>query len=262
MYKLEGLGSKAPTWGISTEAEEKVDPENRRALDHWEAMLAEYSGTEFIYHVRGREIRVPLHEETLSHTRVPKVACPATGHGEIGFAGCQENVPGEFPYTAGVFPFKRAEEDPARMFAGEGRGADESSFPLSGRRNAGKAAVDRVRLRDPLWRGPPRATRHLRQGGQLGVSIATLDDAKKLYSGFDLRSHDVGFDDDQRAAPMILAFYMNAAIDQACEKHISDNDLWAEVEARIDAIYGDRPRPVYAGDLPKATTGWGSGRSG
>ena len=103
----------------------------------------------------------------------------------------------------------------------------------------------------------PRATRHLRQGGQLGVSIATLDDAKKLYSGFDLRSHNVGFDDDQRAAPMILAFYMNAAIDQACEKHISENDPWAEVEARSTRSMGTAPDPSMPATFPKATTGWG-----
>ena len=115
---------------------------------------------------------------------MPKVALPRyRSWGDRLRWLLQENVPGEFPYTAGVFP---REEDPARMFAGEGRGADESSFPLSGRRNAGKAAVDRVRLRDPLWRGPHERPDIYGKVGNSGVSIATLDDAKKLYSGFDL----------------------------------------------------------------------------
>ncbi|HEU5112578.1 MAG TPA: methylmalonyl-CoA mutase family protein, partial [Acidimicrobiia bacterium] len=261
LYKLEGAREHgADVADIVTEAEEKLDPENRRALDHWEAMLAEYSGTEFIYHVRGREIRVPLHEETLSHTRVPKVALPRyRSWGDRLRWLLQENVPGEFPYTAGVFPFKRAEEDPARMFAGEGppeqtnRRFHYLAAGMPAKRLS--TAFDSVTL---YGEDPHERPDIYGKVGNSGVSIATLDDAKKLYSGFDLSDPATSVSMTINGpAPMILAFFMNAAIDQACERHITENDLWAEVEARIDAIYGDRLRPVYAGDLPEGHDGLG-----
>ena len=261
LYKLEGAREHgADVADIVTEAEEKLDPENRRALDHWEAMLAEYSGTEFIYHVRGREIRVPLHEETLSHTRVPKVALPRyRSWGDRLRWLLQENVPGEFPFTAGVFPFKRAEEDPARMFAGEGppeqtnRRFHYLAAGMPAKRLS--TAFDSVTL---YGEDPHERPDIYGKVGNSGVSIATLDDAKKLYSGFDLSDPATSVSMTINGpAPMILAFFMNAAIDQACERHITENDLWAEVEARIDAICGDRPRPVYAGDLPEGHDGLG-----
>ena len=171
----------------------------------------------------------------------------------------QENVPGEFPYTAGVFPFKRAEEDPARMFAGEGPpeqtnrrfhylAADTPAKRLS-------TAFDSVTLygEDPHERPDVYG-----KVGNSGVSIATVDDAKKLYSGFDLSDPATSVSMTINGpAPMILAFFMNAAIDQACETYITDNGLWDEVEATIDGIYGDRPRPEYAGPLPAGNDGLG-----
>jgi methylmalonyl-CoA mutase len=261
LYRLEGAREQGAEVGdLVTEVEERLDAENRRALDHWEAMIAEYSGTEFIYHVRGREIRVPLHEETLSHTRVPKVAVPRyRSWGDRLRWLLQENVPGEFPYTAGVFPFKRGEEDPARMFAGEGppeqtnRRFHYLAAGMPAKRLS--TAFDSVTLygEDPHERPDVYG-----KVGNSGVSIATLDDAKKLYSGFDLSDPATSVSMTINGpAPMILAFYMNAAIDQACELHITENDLWEEVEARIDEIYRDRPRPVYAGDLPEGHDGLG-----
>ncbi len=223
-------------------------------------MIAEYSGTEFIYHVRGREIRVPLHEETLSHTMVPKVALPRyRSWGDRLRWLLQENVPGEFPYTAGVFPFKRAEEDPARMFAGEGppeqtnRRFHYLAAGMPAKRLS--TAFDSVTL---YGEDPHERPDIYGKVGNSGVSIATVDDAKKLYSGFDLSDPATSVSMTINGpAPMILAFYMNAAIDQACEQHITENDLWEEVEARIDEIYGDRPRPDYAGDLPEGHDGLG-----
>ncbi|HLE95527.1 MAG TPA: methylmalonyl-CoA mutase family protein, partial [Acidimicrobiia bacterium] len=222
LYQLRGAAeSGLDVEQVSAVVVEKLDPENRRALEHWEGMLAEYGGEQFIYHVRGNEIRVPLHQETLSHTRVPRVALPRyRSWGDRLQWLLQENVPGEFPYTAGVFPFKRGEEDPARMFAGEGPpeqtnrrfhylAADTTAKRLS-------TAFDSVTLygEDPHERPDVYG-----KVGNSGVSIASLDDAKKLYSGFDLSDPATSVSMTINGpAPMILAFFMNAAIDQACER--------------------------------------------
>jgi len=261
LYQLRGAAeSGLDVEQVSAVVVEKLDPENRRALEHWEGMLAEYGGEQFIYHVRGNEIRVPLHQETLSHTRVPRVALPRyRSWGDRLQWLLQENVPGEFPYTAGVFPFKRGEEDPARMFAGEGPpeqtnrrfhylAADTTAKRLS-------TAFDSVTLygEDPHERPDVYG-----KVGNSGVSIATLDDAKKLYSGFDLSDPATSVSMTINGpAPMILAFFMNAAIDQACERHITEHDLWDDVEARITELYHDRPRPVYSGPLPPGNDGLG-----
>ncbi|MGH8953103.1 MAG: methylmalonyl-CoA mutase family protein [Acidimicrobiia bacterium] len=261
LYRLEGASEQGVDIGdLAAQARERLDPENRRALDHWEGMIAEYTGEEFIYHVRGREIRVPLHEETLSHTRVPKVALPRyRSWGDRLRWLLQENLPGEFPYTAGVFPFKRMEEDPARMFAGEGppeqtnRRFHYLAAGMPAKRLS--TAFDSVTL---YGEDPHERPDIYGKVGNSGVSIATLDDAKKLYSGFDLSDPTTSVSMTINGpAPMILAFYMNAAIDQACETFITENDLWEEVEARIGDLYGDRPRPAYHGDLPPGNDGLG-----
>jgi methylmalonyl-CoA mutase len=261
LYRLTGAGEEgADVAELVRESEDRLDPENRRALERWEGMLAEYSGTEFVYHVRGREITVPLHEETLSHTRVPKVAMPRyRSWGDRLRWLLQENVPGQFPFTAGVYPFKRAEEDPARMFAGEGppeqtnRRFHYLAAGMPARRLS--TAFDSVTL---YGEDPHERPDIYGKVGNSGVSIATLDDAKKLYSGFDLSDPATSVSMTINGpAPMILAFFMNAAIDQACEKQITEHDMWDQVEARIDEIYGDRPRPVYSGPLPDGNDGLG-----
>ena len=261
LYRLEGARQQgADVAEMLADAEEKLDPENRHALEHWEGMIAEYSGTEFVYHVRGREIRVPLHEETLSHTRVPRVAMPRyRSWGDRLRWLLQENVPGEFPYTAGVYPFKRAEEDPARMFAGEGppeqtnRRFHYLAAGMPAKRLS--TAFDSVTL---YGEDPHERPDIYGKVGNSGVSIATLDDAKKLYSGFDLSDPATSVSMTINGpAPMILAFFMNAAVDQACERHITENGLWDEVAARIDGIYADRSRPRYSGDLPEGHDGLG-----
>ncbi len=261
LYRLEGARQEgADVAEMLADAEERLDPENRHALEHWEGMIAEYSGTEFVYHVRGREIRVPLHEETLSHTRVPRVAMPRyRSWGDRLRWLLQENVPGEFPYTAGVYPFKRAEEDPARMFAGEGppeqtnRRFHYLAAGMPAKRLS--TAFDSVTL---YGEDPHERPDIYGKVGNSGVSIATLDDAKKLYSGFDLSDPATSVSMTINGpAPMILAFFMNAAVDQACERHITENGLWDEVAARIDGIYADRSRPRYSGDLPDGHDGLG-----
>ena len=259
LYRLEAAKEHLEESVIAA-AEEALDVENRKALERWDGLVAEYAGEEFVYHVRGREIKVPLHRETLSHTRVPKVAMPRyRSWGDRLKWLLQENVPGEFPYTAGVFPFKRELEDPTRMFAGEGPpeqtnrrfhylAADQPAIRLS-------TAFDSVTL---YGEDPHERPDIYGKVGNSGVSIATLDDAKKLYSGFDLSDPATSVSMTINGpAPMILAFFMNAAIDQSCEKYIADNGLAGEVEAKIAEIYGDRPRPQYYGELPPGHDGLG-----
>ncbi|HEX5696631.1 MAG TPA: methylmalonyl-CoA mutase family protein, partial [Acidimicrobiia bacterium] len=261
LYRLEGARQAgADVDEILAATSQELDPENLRALERWEAMVAEYAGQEFVYHVRGNEVRVPLHHETLSHTRIPKVALPRyRSWGDRLHWLLQENVPGEFPYAAGVFPFRRIEEDPARMFAGEGPpeqtnrrfhylAADQPAKRLS-------TAFDSVTLygEDPHERPDVYG-----KVGNSGVSIATLDDAKKLYSGFDLSDPATSVSMTINGpAPMILAFFMNAAVDQACETHISENGMWDQVESRIDDILGAETRPVYRGQPPEGSDGLG-----
>jgi isobutyryl-CoA mutase len=261
LYRLEG----AATEGVDlteqvAEAREVLDPENLRALERWDGLVAEYSGDEFVYHVRGKEVRVPLHTETLSHTRVPMVALPRyRSWGDRLRWLLQENVPGEFPYTAGVYPFRRATEDPARMFAGEGppeqtnRRFHYLSEGMPAKRLS--TAFDSVTL---YGDDPHERPDIYGKVGNSGVSIATLDDAKKLYSGFDLDDPATSVSMTINGpAPMILAFFLNAAIDQACETYITENDLWEEIEAKIDRNFGDRPRPIYHGELPHGHDGLG-----
>ena len=254
LYRLQGAADEDVDLADEIgRARDALDPENLRRLERWEGLVAEYSGEEFVYHVRGREIRVPLHTETLAHTRVPKVALPRyRSWGDRLQWMLQENVPGEFPYTAGVFPFKRESEDPARMFAGEGppeqtnRRFHYVSEGMPAKRLS--TAFDSVTL---YGDDPHERPDIYGKVGNSGVSIATLDDAKKLYSGFDLDDPTTSVSMTINGpAPMILAFFLNAAIDQACETYITEHDMWDEVEARIGEIYGDRPRPEYHGDLP------------
>ena len=165
-----------------------LDPHNKKILDKWEQKLASYRGEEYVYKVRDKEIRVQTHTESLSHSQIPKISLPRyEAWGDVLKWNLQENVPGEFPFTAGVFPFKRVGEDPTRMFAGEGgpertnRRFHYVSKGLPAARLS--TAFDSVTLygEDPDYR--PDIYGKI---GNSGVSICCLDDAKKLYSGFDL----------------------------------------------------------------------------
>jgi methylmalonyl-CoA mutase len=190
--------------------------------------------------VRDKEIKIKTHTESLSHQQIPKVCLPKyEAYGDILKWSLQENVPGEFPYTAGVFPFKREGEDPTRMFAGEG-GPERTnkrfhyvSLGLPAKRLS--TAFDSVTLygEDPAIR--PDIYGKI---GNSGVSICTLDDAKKLYSGFDLCSPNTSVSMTINGpAATICAFFMNTAIDQECEKYIQQNNLVDEVNKKIDDIY-------------------------
>jgi isobutyryl-CoA mutase len=247
---------------VIKEREEKLAPECKAILDGWQQKKKAYSDEYYIFKIRDKDLKVKTHTDSLSHLQIPKVALPRyEAWGDILRWSLQENVPGEFPFTAGVFPFKRENEDPARMFAGEG-GPERTnkrfhyvSQGLPAKRLS--TAFDSVTLygEDPAIR--PDIYGKI---GNSGVSICTLDDAKKLYSGFDLcdPSTSVSMTINGPAAT-ICAFFMNAAIDQQCEKYIKANGLEKDVQQKITAIYkskGAKP-PVYHGKLPEGNDGLG-----
>ena len=234
----------------------------KRLLNEWPATLQKYKAEFFSYEVRGKEIKQPLFYESLSKLQIPKISLPRyEAWGDVLNWLLTENVPGEFPYAAGVFPLKRDGEDPTRMFAGEG-GPERTNkrfhyVSLGQPAHRLSTAFDSVTLygEDP----------HVRPDiygkiGNAGVSIATIDDAKKLYSGFDLCSPSTSVSMTINGpAPMLLGFFMNAAIDQQCEIYIKANGLEKEVEAKINAIYQKLaiPRPLYQGELPNGNNGLG-----
>ena len=239
-----------------------LDPYNWQIIEQWEEKKKKYSDPVYSFKVRDKEIKIKTHTESLSHTQIPKVALPKfRSWGDVIRWSLQENVPGEFPYTAGIYPFKREGEDPTRMFAGEGgpertnRRFHYVSLGMPAARLS--TAFDSVTLygNDPDYR--PDIYGKI---GNSGVSICCLDDAKKLYSGFDLCAPSTSVSMTINGpAPMLLGFFMNAAIDQQCEKYIKENGLEKEVEAKIAKIYKDKgvERPHYQGDLPEGNDGLG-----
>jgi methylmalonyl-CoA mutase len=219
------------------------DPKNKLVLDHWKATKANYLNEYFIYKVRDKELKIKTHTESLSHSQIPKVAVPKyEAWGEILQWTLQENFPGAFPYTAGIYPFKREGEDPTRMFAGEGapeRTNKRFHYVSKGLPAARlSTAFDSVTLygNDPNHRPDIYG-----KVGNSGVSVCCLDDAKKLYSGFDLADPKTSVSMTINGpASIIAAFFMNAAIDQQCEKYILENNLQQEVKEKIAAIYNGR----------------------
>jgi len=239
-----------------------LDPHNWEVILTWDEKVNKYKNPIYSFKVRDKVIEIKTHSESLSHSQIPKIALPKyEAWGDILRWCLQENVPGEFPFTSGLYPFKREGEDPSRMFAGEG-GPERTnkrfhyvSAGLPAKRLS--TAFDSVTLygNDP----------HLRPDiygkiGNAGVSICCLDDAKKLYSGFDLVHAMTSVSMTINGpAPMLLGFFMNAAIDQQCELYIKANGLEKEVEAKINKIYKEKgvARPVYNGDLPEGNDGLG-----
>jgi methylmalonyl-CoA mutase len=276
--KLQGLQSSIATLTLGsiedkdrlikglTEAfeQEKLnfDPKNWEIIQHWDSKKQAFKNPEFEFKVRDKVLSLKTHTESLSHSQIPKVSSPKyTSWGDILRWVLQENFPGEFPYTAGLFPFKREGEDPTRMFAGEG-GPERTnkrfhyvSLGMPAKRLS--TAFDSVTLY-----GNDPATRPDIYGkiGNSGVSICCLDDAKKLYSGFDLSDPSTSVSMTINGpAPMLLGFFMNAAIDQNCEKYIKAKGLESEVEQKINSIYTAKgtKRPRYQGDLPEGNNGLG-----
>ncbi|MEX1363641.1 MAG: methylmalonyl-CoA mutase family protein, partial [Nannocystaceae bacterium] len=241
---------------------QRLDHGCRQALDDWPDKRRRYQADKYRFTVRGKVIEQDLVTESLSHTRVPKVCLPRyEDWGDVLRWVLTENVPGEFPYAAGVFPLKRQGEDPTRMFAGEGgpertnRRFHYVSHGLPAKRLS--TAFDSVTL---YGEDPDQRPDIYGKVGNSGVSVANVDDAKKLYSGFDLADPRTSVSMTINGpAPMLLGFFMNAAIDQQCEKHIREQGLVDQVEAKIDAIYASRgqPRPRYQGQLPEGNDGLG-----
>ncbi|HAV03108.1 MAG TPA: cobalamin-binding protein [Chryseobacterium sp.] len=244
------------------ETRKELSEENSSFLKNWNSFTEEMAADSFSYFVRGKEIKVETKYESLSHLKIPKIALPKfKDWGDLIRWKGQENVPGQFPYTAGLFPFKRTGEDPTRMFAGEGgpertnRRFHYVSADMDAKRLS--TAFHSVTLygQDPAL--PPDIYGKI---GNAGVSIATLDDAKKLYSGFDLVNAMTSVSMTINGpAPMLLAFFMNAAIDQNVEKYLTEHNLWDNVEKILKAKYDDQDlrRPVYSGELPKGNNGLG-----
>jgi len=250
-----------------------LDPKNKYLLAHWEEKKGQYTGEYYTYKVRNKELKIKTHTESLSHLQIPKVAVPHyEAWGEILQWALTENFPGEFPYAAGIYPFKREGEDPTRMFAGEG-GPERTNkrfhyVSLTTPAKRLSTAFDSVTL---YGQDPDHRPDIYGKVGNSGVSICCLDDAKKLYSGFNLADPKTSVSMTINGpAPTIAAFFMNAAIDQQCELYIKEHGLEHEVNKKIDAIYKDKnvPRPYYnagaalgksnhTGELPEGNDGLG-----
>ena len=243
------------------EALAALDADAKEELRGWPETCARYAADDQEYTVRERPIRVDNHIETLSGTRLPRVALPRTrSWGEQLRHLRRENLPGRFPFTAGVFPFKRADEDPTRMFAGEGtpeRTNRRFHLLASGTGVARlSTAFDSVTL---YGRDPDERPDIWGKVGNSGVSVCTVDDAKKLYSGFDLCDPSTSVSMTINGpAPMVLAFFLNAAIDQRIERHLQETGQLAAVRSR----FGERGLPVYHGERVAGHDGLGLGLLG
>ncbi len=214
----------------------------------------------YSYQVRGKEVTGANFRESLSRLQIPKIGMPKDSDwGTLLSFLMRENLPGHYPYTAGTFPYRRVGEDPIRMFAGEGtpERTNRRFHLIAHGQPAARlsTAFDSVTLygEDPQTRPDIYG-----KVGNSGVSIATLDDMKKLYSGFNLCEPTTSVSMTINGpAPMILAFYMNAAIDQQIEIYLKESGQWAAAEKRIAEYFGDRQRPLYSGKLPSGSDGLG-----
>ena len=235
---------------------------------HWDSILKfsslkeSYSKGVFKFEVRGKTIEIPTHSTSLSQLQIPKISLPKyKAWGDLLNWMLKENVPGAFPYTAGIYPFKRTGEDPTRMFAGEG-GPERTNrrfhyVSLNSPAKRLSTAFDSVTL---YGNDPGERPDIYGKIGNAGVSICCLDDAKKLYSGFDLTNPMTSVSMTINGpAPILLGFFLNAAVDQECEKYIVSNGLTEQVEKKITSIYKEKgtTRPAYLGTLPEGNDGLG-----
>jgi len=237
-----------------------LDPHNWSIIVTWKEKFKTYRDDIFKFKVRDKVLEIKTHTESLSHLQIPKVAMPKfEAWGDILFWSLQENVPGEFPYTAGLYPFKRQGEDPTRMFAGEG-GPERTnkrfhyvSLDMPAKRLS--TAFDSVTL---YGNDPDTRPDIYGKIGNSGVSVCCLDDAKKLYSGFNLSDPMTSVSMTINGpAPMLLAYFMNTAIDQQCEIYIRENSLEAEVQNKIAKIFENTERPRYNSEIPDGNDGLG-----
>jgi isobutyryl-CoA mutase len=238
------------------------DPKLQIVIDEWDSVKESYANDIYTYLVRNKEIKVETKTISLSHQKISKVSLPKyEAWGDVLQWNLQENVPGKFPFTAGIYPFKRQGEDPTRMFAGEGgpERTNKRFHYLSSDMPAKRlsTAFDSVTL---YGNDPDSRPDIYGKIGNAGVSICCLDDAKKLYSGFNLAHAMTSVSMTINGpAPMLLGFFMNAAIDQQCELYIKEKGLEAEVQSKIDAYFKEKgsEQPTYDGDLPIGNDGLG-----
>jgi isobutyryl-CoA mutase len=244
---------------------DEVGAEGVGELKRWPARVEAATSDTYSYKVRDRVVTGDNYTESLSHQRLPKLAVPRfRDWGEILRFILTENLPGAYPYTAGVYPYRREEEDPTRMFAGEGapeRTNCRFHYVASGH---GAARLSTAFDSTTLYGEDPDTRPDIYgRTGNSGVSIATLDDMKKLYSGFDLCKPTTSVSMTINGpAPMILAMFMNTAVDQRVEAYLKAEGRWSEAQAKIDAAHraaqerGIAP-PSYKGDLPAGHDGSG-----
>jgi methylmalonyl-CoA mutase len=242
------------------QAEKDIREDTEGLLSEWEDLRKKYSSDELVYKVRGREIRQPLYTESLAHQKIPKISLPTfKDPGEIYRYLRRENIPGFFPFTAGVFPLKRVWEDPTRMFAGEGDPARTNRrFKLLSASYEAKrlsTAFDSVTL---YGCDPDRRPDIYGKVGTSGVSICTLDDMKVLYGGFDLSAPNTSVSMTINGpAPIILAMFLNAAVDQKVDAFIAENgkDPTKEEYENIRASVLSNVRGTVQADILKEDQG-------
>jgi methylmalonyl-CoA mutase len=246
----------------SDEAKKRVDQEVRKWIEGWDKKRKALQKPVYTYQVRGKDVVVTTHVESLSHIKIPKVSLPAYHDwGDLVRWSMLENLPGEFPYAAGVYPFKREMEDPTRMFAGEG-GPERTNkrfhyLSLGQKAKRLSTAYDSVTLygQDPDVRKDIYG-----KVGNSGVSVCSLDDSKRLYSGFDLLNPLTSVSMTINGpAPVLAAFFLNTAIDQACERYIKENGIEEEIWKKIRKKFKHAgiQVPVYRGSLPEGHDGSG-----
>jgi len=242
--------------------ENKLYPENQKLLEEWTERTKAYRDDLYTFKVRGKEIKIKTHSDSLSHSRIPKISVPKyKSNADILNWVMKENFPGNFPFAAGAFPFKREYEDPTRMFAGEGSPERTNkrfhylSKGLKAKRLS--TAYDSVTL---YGQNPDLRPDIYGKVGNSGVSIATLDDSKKLYSGFDLCHNLTSVSMTINGpAPVLMAMFLNTAIDQQCELYIKEHDLSKKAHEKIKAkfIKEGLNIPKYHSDKPENNNGLG-----
>ncbi len=242
-----------------------IGTEGIALLKDWPARREAAAAGEFSYRVRDREVRGPNYSESLSHLRLPKIATPRFDDwgAQLAFL-LTENLPGAYPYTGGIYPYRREDEDPTRMFAGEGmpERTNRRFHYLARGHQATRlsTAFDSTTL---YGEDPDERPDIYGRIGNSGVSIASLDDMKRLYSGFDLCAPSTSVSMTINGpAPMILAMFMNTAVDQQVERHLRESGRWAEAEAKVARLFAGRERPRYRGELPAGHDGSGLGLLG
>ena len=244
---------------------EELGDEACQLLAEWPRRIKAITDETYSYDVRGESVEGANYIESLSHQQIPKIAPPKfSGWGDLLIFLMKENLPGGYPFTGGVFPYRRAGEEPTRMFAGEGtpERTNRRFHYLSAGQSAARlsTAFDSVTL---YGEDPHERPDIYGKIGNSGVSIASVDDAKKLYSGFDLCAPTTSVSMTINGpAPIVLAFFVNAAIDQQIEKYLKEIGQWGSTETRIATYFEGQNRPTYKGELPPGNDGLGLGLLG